>query len=158
MNRRNFGFLSSGWIKAIVIALPATVIFGQIALLGFLVGIFDTRRSSTLTDVDWFSGLSGLGGILGLVGLWLRFVFQIRLSRKVSIFNWTVCFLFLSGVGASFGAIWFLLSLGVEFFLKYNFSSLPEVLFSLGLLVCGLYGAYLAITVVIPNHDHEKTR
>jgi len=108
--KRQFKFLSSGWFKAIVIALPATIIFGPVALLGFTFGL-DTAlevirgthvSQKTRTYTDWVELLSGLVGILGLVGAWLRFPLQQRLSRKITIFNWIVCFLLLSGVSASF--------------------------------------------------------
>ena len=155
MVRRYFGFISRGWFKAGLIALPATIYFGPMAIAGVIVAIIDSPRGKTLTNIDLIFLLLGLGGIFGLVGAWLKFVFQTRLSQRMSIFNWVVCFLLLSGVGASF---WVLFINGVEFFLKYSLSSLQHSFFSLSLLVVGLYGAYLAITVVIPNRGNEQTR
>ena len=168
MGRVQFDFLSSGWFKAVVIALPATVIFGPVALLGFGVGLLnalDVLRGThilqkTLTYSDWFELLAGFGGILGLVGAWLRFLFQNRLSRRMSIFNWVVCFLLLSGVGASIWVFWDLYLNGVDYFFRVDFSSLKDFSFSkgpIGLLILSAYGTYLAITVVVPNHRLDPT-
>lgn len=155
MFRRHFGFVSSGWFKATVIALPATVIFGPMAIAGIIVAVLEFLREKTLTNIDWFMLLPGLGGIFGLVGAWLKFVFQTRLSQRVSIFNGVVCFLLLSGVGASF---WLFSLNDLEYNLKIIFSSLKSFFFFLGLLGLGVYGIYLAITVVIPNRGHEQMR
>ena len=100
----------------------------------------------TITYTNWLALFWGPGGILGLAGAWLRFLFQQRLSRGVSIFNWVVCFLLLSGVAAVF---WVLFANGVEYFLKSYFP--------FTLLAVAVYGTYLAITVVVPNYRLDPT-
>lgn len=162
MHKEQFKFLSSGWFKAVIIALPATIVFGPHALLGLVIGLdaaLDVVGGTHVSKqrvayTDWLAFSLGLGGILGLGGAWLRFLFQQRLSERVSIFNWVVCFLLLSGVAAAF---WLLFANGVEFFLKSAFSSLKDSFFLFSLLAVAVYGTYLAITVVVPNHRLDPT-
>jgi len=143
--------------------MPVSIIHVRFYMNGmgngrFVIGlddVLDVVRGThvsrqTITYIDWWTLFSGLGGILGLAGAWLRFLFQQRLSRRVSNFNWVVCFLLLSGVGAAFWVLFLI-------FLKYAFSSLQDSLFSISLLALGVYGTYLAITVVAPNHRLDPT-
>ncbi len=156
IGRRLCDFLSKCWFQAVFIALPATVIFGPYALAGFLSGMenvlgllrgnLTSQASPTLTA--WWVRLTGCGGLLGLLGGWFWIIFKNRLLINVTILNWIVCFLLLSGVAASF---YLLYLIGISFIFGALVSPLPELIFFIGLLFLGVYGMYLSILVVRPK-------
>ena len=103
--------LSKGWFKALVLALPVTILLGPVAMFGTFMGVVgiyfvligEGLPSETFLDNhQWYFVFRGLGGVLGLIGLWLVFLFENRIKDRIGVLNWIVagclCCGVLSGV------------------------------------------------------------
>lgn len=150
-----------GWVKAVIIALPATALFSWIALLGFYAGFMgivwtlDGTYGEWKSSVDYYDVrmmLQGLGGILGLLGAWITFLGQNRLQRSVSYLNWFVGFLLLSGVGS---ALWLVFMNGWASAYRSMTRTMNGFFVWGGLLILAGYGLYLAISLVRKEETAE---
>lgn len=150
--QRVSSFLSKGWVKALLIALPISVTFGYLALIGFLLGVLDiievyfTPNSwhKEMHYLDWWTLISGLCGLLGIAGIWIRLIFQGQLDQSVGRFNWFVCTLLLIGV---FGVIWLMFGLGIGLPIDGYQGLLPHSAF----FCLTIYGGWLAYTAISPR-------
>jgi hypothetical protein len=151
--------LSKGWFKALVLALPATILFGPVAMIGAIMGIVgiyfvligEGLPSETfLNNYQWHYVFRGLGGVLGLVGLWLVFLFENRIKEKLGIFNWIVagclCCGVISGVLLLYDEIYIW-----EESQRLGYINITDYLYNLAIIMLVLVGIYYAVYCMKPN-------
>ncbi len=124
-----------------LIALPATIFFGPVAVLGAWIGINGlTDQHSILSG--WIF-LTGLGGVLGLTGIWVRLLTPMQnltTRRRIGM-----AVLLLSGV-ASLLAILFLN--GPDYLHQSLARGEAEAWLTVVMLHLAMFGLWLAISTI----------
>ncbi len=156
-------FFAESWVKALFIAFPISLTFGLVASFGFIAGageiiqVFFTSDDlkNEIHHIEWWIFISGLCGVLGIAGIWLRLIFQDKLAKTVSCFNWFTFILLSTGV---FGVFWLLLGPGFGYgpFGEGRpglFSFFQEEKLIVFVCLClAAYGGWLAYTTIKPNN------
>ena len=98
------------WVKALLIAFPISVLFGPIAMIGFLLGLDDITRvyftkDSWDKEVNWWIFISGSCGLLGLIGIWLSLILEYKLKTSSGYLNKLVSLLLFIGIFGLFNYI-----------------------------------------------------
>ena len=147
---------SKGWFKAVFIALPVTLYYGYLCIIGLFVGSMPLLnkyvwKKSWGTDFTLIEGvilMASILGILGILGAWCAFLFQERLATKITSFNKLIASFLICGIASVCLIIFFIFP---DIFSHFYLTSFL-LIFLIPLLIA-IYGVFVTAKVL---HSEEK--